>query len=95
MAAKIVSMKRTKEDKRADAGSTAPIEALAPDYPYGLVLNLDKDELDKLGIKKLPKAGSEFLLTAKAKVTRVNQSAVEGEDDQNNVALQITDMGIE
>lgn len=94
MAAKMASMKRSEKDKRKDMGEHASIEAIAPDYPYGLCIHLDKDELDKLGMKELPKVGTEMPVTAVAKVTRVSQSAVEGADEQTSIDLQITDMGL-
>jgi len=93
--AKMVSMKRAADDRRGDSMAGASIEATAPDYPYGLCIHLDKEELDKLGITELPKIGIEMMLEVKAKVTRVSQSAAEGADEQHNVELQITDIGIE
>ena len=94
MAAKLISMKRTPEDKREDAGEAAPMEAMAPDYPWGLCIHLDKDELDKLGMKDLPKIGATMALTAKVTVTRVSQSASSSPEayEQTSVDLQITDM---
>ena len=47
---KPVSMKRTEADKRGDKLEAAPMEATAPDYPWGLCMSLEKRELDKLGI---------------------------------------------
>ena len=92
---KMVSMKRTAQDQRGDKMAGAPIEATAPDYPYGLCIHLDKDELDKLGIKDLPKIGTEMMIEAKVKVTRVSQSAAENSEEYTSVDLQITDIGIE
>jgi hypothetical protein len=92
---KMVSMKRTADDKRGDEMAGPSIEATAPDYPYGLCLRMDKDELDKLGIKDLPKVGTKMMMMAKVKVTRVSQSAAEGADDETNVEYQITDIGLE
>lgn len=95
---KLISLKRTKEDKRGDKMETAPMEAIEPDYPWGACIHLDKDELDKLGMKNLPEIGSEMMLQAKIKVTRVSQSAAakgtEGYDEQISVDFQITDMAI-
>lgn len=91
---KLVSMKRTPEDRRKDAGEAAPIEALAPDYPYGLCIHMDGDELDKVGMKELPAVGTEIPITVRVKVTRVSQSAVEGADEERSIDLQITDMAI-
>lgn len=93
-APKLISMKRSAKDKRKDAGSCAPMEAMAPDYPWGLVIHLDKDEIDKLGMKKLPGISSEFGLHVKVKITRINQSAAENAEDQTSVDLQITDMAV-
>lgn len=95
---KMVSMKRTEADKREDRMETAPAEAMAPDYPWGLCIHLDKDELDKLGVKSLPAVGTEVTITAKAKVTRVQQSASqEGTreaEEYTSVDYQITDLAI-
>ena len=93
--AKLVSMKRSAEDKREDKLEHSPIEAMAPDYPYGLCLHLDKDELDKLGMSKLPAIGTVMTLAGKVKVTRVSQSAVEGSEEYTSVDFQITDLAIE
>ncbi len=96
--AKLVSMKRTAKDKREDKLEQAPVEAMAPDYPWGLCIHLDKDELEKLGIDATKlKVGTEVAIAAKAKVTRVSQSAADGyagSEDQVSVDYQITDLQI-
>lgn len=95
---KMVSMKRSPSDKRGDKMETAPCEAIEPDYPWGLCVHMDKDELDKLGITDLPKIGTEMMIEAKVKVTRISQSAAEsadGSDEYTSVDLQITDIGLE
>lgn len=91
---KMISMKRTPADKRGDKLQTAPAEAMAPDYPWGLCLHMDREELDKLGMKDLPKVGTEMTITAKVKVTRVSQSAVEGANDESSIDMQITDIAL-
>ena len=95
---KMVSMKRSAADKKKDAGENAPMTSIAPDYPYGLCIRLDGDELDKLGMKELPQVGTEIPITVKAKVTRVSQSAADTGnkeyDEMRCVELQITDMAI-
>lgn len=95
-ATKLVSMKRTPADKRGDKMETAPAEAMVPDFPWGLCLHLDKDELEKLGITELPKVGTKITLAAKVTVTRVSQSAStdRGGEDQKSIDLQITDMAL-
>jgi hypothetical protein len=96
---KFISMKRSKEDKRKDMGEPAGIESIAPDYPWGQTINLDTDELEKLGIdKKLPNVGDKLTITAKVVVTTVSQSATtrtSGQhDDSKHVTYQITDIAM-
>lgn len=88
----LVDMKRSASDMESD---TACAPGKPDPYPYGLCLNVDKDELDKLGITSLPEVGEEYQVMAVAKVTRVNASAAEGQDDQMGVSLQITSMALE
>ena len=94
---KMISMKRSKEDKRADKLEHAPMEATAPDYPWGLCLHMDGDEMDKLGIKTMPKVGDEMVIVCKVCVTRTAQSASEytNGEETKSIDLQITDIGWE
>jgi hypothetical protein len=66
------------------------------EYPYGLCVTLEEEELVKLGVQGLPAVGSVMTFTAKAVVVRVSQH----EDDKSEgvercVSLQITDMVID
>lgn len=75
-----------------------PETAIAPreDYPWGLRLHLDAQQLEQLGIKDLPDVGLEVQLVAKAKVTSVNMGASEGTKKvHKSVSLQITDLGLD
>jgi hypothetical protein len=91
---KLVDMARTDADKKASQKRMeAMMESDGPDYPYGLCLDLCKEELDKLGLKDLPEVGDEFHIYAVAKVTRVSQSASESGDDSRGISLQIIEMG--
>ena len=65
-----------------------------PMYSYGLCISLGKEELEKLGIEKLPQAGSEMMLTAKAYVKTVRESQ-EKDGVEQNVELQICAKAIE
>lgn len=91
---KIVSMERTEAEKKAAEARYKDGPATSgPDFPWGLCLNLGKDEIAKLGIDDLPEVGDEFHIYAVAKVTRVSQSASEQGEDSKGVELQITHMG--
>ena len=65
-----------------------------PMYSYGLCISLGKEELEKLNIEKLPEAGSEMMLKAKAYVKTVRESK-EKDGVEQNVELQICAMAIE
>ena len=90
---KIVSMERTAKEKKAAEDRWKAEPSPGPDYPWGLQINLGKEELAKLGIDDLPEVGDEFHIYAVCKVTSVNQSVSEGGDDSKGVGLQITAMG--
>ena len=94
---KMVSMKRTKEDKRADKLEHAPMEAMEPDYPYGLCIHMDGDEMEKLDIEAMPKVGDEMILVCRCKVTRtaMNASEYTSGDETRSIDLQITEIGWE
>jgi hypothetical protein len=87
---KLTSVKRTKDELK-------PVEAPSKaqeSYPYGLELRLEKDVIDKLGIKPLPGVGAVMVLQAKVKVVRVSASE-SGTSNSRSIDLQITSMGLE
>ena len=45
-----------------------------PMYSYGLCISLGREELEKLGIEKLPEAGSEMMIKAITYVKTVRES---------------------
>ena len=65
-----------------------------PMYSYGLCISLGREELEKLGIEKLPEAGSEMMIKAITYVKTVRESK-EKDGVEQNVELQICAMGIE
>lgn len=74
MAAKMVDMKRTE----ADAQSGAMAMPVGPDcgqYPYGLQISLEEDDLAKLGIEDLPAVGTEIKGTFTGTVTATRLGA--------------------
>jgi hypothetical protein len=84
----MISMKK-------EAGREESYESEEPMYSYGLCINLNKDELEKLGITALPKVGSEMMVHAKVYVKSTSAYETQGEGKDMNVSLQITDMAIE
>jgi hypothetical protein len=64
-----------------------------PQYPYGLCIHLEKDQLEKLGIKDLPEVGAKMMLHANAYVKTVSQYNTQEVTDQR-VELQITELEV-
>lgn len=89
---KLVDMAYTKAEMKEERAET--MVGHPEPYPWGLCIRLEKAQLDKLGIKSLPEVGSEMHLVAIAKVTSVNQSARQGQDEESCVGLQITMMQV-
>jgi len=88
----LIDLARTKKELKEEAKETSPGGDPDP-YCWGLNIRLESEELDKLGITKLPEVGSEYHLMVVAKVTSVNQSATM-QDDEQCVGLTITMMQI-
>ncbi len=86
----LVSMKMSAEESK----EYGALEYEAPQYPYGLSIDLDDDALEKLGITALPKVGAEMMVTAKCVVKSVSSNQMQGGDAESRVCLQITDMEI-
>lgn len=65
------------------------------EYPYGLRLSLDKDQLKKLGISvKDYEIGDTVTIEAKAKVESLSSSSGSS-GDYETVCLQITDLSLD
>lgn len=88
---KLTDMKMSKK-KKAET-EAAPSPSSGPDYPYGLVLNLDKDSLKKLGMDEMPDVGEMCMIHARGEITRVSQSAGENGEDKS-VEIQITKLSV-
>lgn len=88
----LTDMKRSKaEAKEASVGPVSPDQE---EYPYGLRLHLNDDELEKLGIDKLPKVGEGGSIEAVFKIVSTHESANEGQKKYRSVELQITHMDL-
>lgn len=61
------------------------------EYGYGLCINLDSDQVEALGITKLPEPGTAMMIRARVVVKRT-MTENEGEGPEHYMSLQITDM---
>jgi hypothetical protein len=86
----MVSMKIAPEEKK-EMIPTAIVDA--PDYPYGLCLQLGDDTFKKLGIEKL-EAGQTLMLNARVEVRQVMDTIDKMHGKHWNAELQITDMAL-
>jgi hypothetical protein len=88
----LTNMKMSKEEAKEQ---TEPTASDAPEYPWGLSINLNDDSLEKLGLlKNLPAIGSKILITALADVSTVSSYKTQAGEDESSVSLQITDMQV-
>ena len=87
-------MKNMKRAKSEVKESAMPAMAEQSEYPYGLCLNIDKEELVKLGFTGLPKIGDTFEMEAKCVVKSVSMSAGD-KHEYASAQFQITDMELE
>lgn len=86
----MISMKLDKKKDEKDM-SIACSEMSKPEYPYGLCIRLEKEQLEKLNMNELPEVGQEMPMKIIAKVSEVSSRQYEKEDHKT-VELQITDI---
>jgi hypothetical protein len=96
--AKFVDMQKTPEQVNEEvSANAAPMTAKAenvPKYPWGLCINLEDDQLDKLGIDGECEVGDQIHLCAMAKVTSCSENETEGKT-RHRIELQITHLAVE
>jgi hypothetical protein len=93
--ATLTSMKNAKS-KRKKGAEVAP-SSHEEEYPYNTRMDLDHDQLEKLGIAELPKVGQGVHIHAKAKVHSVSEESRASEDggkSRRRMGLQITHMRV-
>lgn len=91
---KLVSMKKEgSHDHGCDCCATAPSGCSEPDYPWGLRINLDEDQIAAQGIKQLPASGAQVAIEAIATVVSLGEETRDGKVHRR-LELQITDMGL-
>lgn len=86
----MVSMKQEPEREEMPG----EIEADEPQYPPGMCIHLEVDQLKKLGITALPKVGTEMTIAARVYVKATSAYQTQGEGERMSVDLQITDMEV-
>lgn len=84
-------MKNEKKDEKESTIACSNYEE--PDYPYGLNISLQKEQLEKLDIKELPKVGSKMMMTIAVEVSSIS-SRQHKDEDHKCMDLQITDIEI-
>lgn len=94
MTPKLVDLKYTKAEAKEANDYSTPKDG-GPEYPWGLTIRLEDDELKKLGIEDLPDVGGEFHLQIIAKVQSASMTSMADGKTDRCVNLQITMMGVE
>lgn len=99
MAMKLVSLKLSpKEAKTEGALGAVPAGSSdrGPKYPYDTRVRLGTEELKKLGIDIGDyRAGQKCDITAKAEVIGTSTRQRQGDDDHQELELQLTDIAID
>ncbi len=92
---KLHNMKRTKTEMKSNGGCDAPTCSSSKDpYPYGLEISLEKESIEKLGLDIDDfSIGGKVNIMCIAEITSLSQSASKNNENLN-VRLQITDMGM-
>jgi len=70
------------------------IQDTTPDFPFGLRLHLDKEQMAILGMAELPEVDSKVMIHAKAFVSFVSESKDSEGEVNMHFDLQITDMAL-
>lgn len=87
-------MKSMKMPPQETLDNPVAVPANKEEYPYGLRITLQKEQLAKLGMKEMPKVGDSFVADAKMVVKSV-QVSDGGNGTYKSVDLQITHLGLE
>lgn len=92
---KFIDMKMSASERNGAATISGMAKSPEQQYPWGLQIRLEKAQLEKLGLKRLPSAGDELEIEACCIVTRVYESEGMGEEPDRAITLQITKMMID
>lgn len=84
---------KMKKSETIAYSEVAEKESEGPQYPYGLCIHLEKEQLAALGITDMPEVGAKMMIHANAYVKTVSQYDTQEGKDQR-VELQITEMEV-
>ena len=90
---KITAADRKKREKEMKA--SPQMIGSSDEYPWGFRITLDKDLLKKFPAMADADAGATFNFQGKVRVKEVTATDRDGEDKNQRVELQITDIGFE
>lgn len=88
---KMVSLVLSKKEANTEAPCALPDDQ--PRYPYGTQLFLTEEELKKLGIEEMPSVGTEFPITAVAKVIGTSERETQ-DGSRQTLDLQLVKMAM-
>jgi len=89
----MIDMKLAKE-KAKKMAAPEPV-GKGPRYPYGLELNLEKDQLKKLGLStKGRKVGEKGTIVAEYEISSISERQQQSGEDSQSMSLQITKLKI-
>lgn len=90
----MIDMKVAKKD--AEKETVEVVEHEEPKYPWGLQLNMNNDELEKLGLMDSKiEVGDEMRIEAVCKVMSVSEDETLNEGVRKNIRYQIIKMEVE
>lgn len=93
MADHLVSMKRTKSEKKGRNSDHAVGLGDRDDFPFGLSIDLNDESLKKLGMSKLPQVGDELIVAGIGRVTSVSERS-DSNRKTRNVSIQLEQLDV-
>ena len=93
---KLVSMLLPKKEKPEDddAAPAMSSDYERPDYPYGLRISLDDEQLAALGMQSMPATGAPCSIQAIGTVLSVFEETVDGGKPNRRLEIQITEIAV-
>lgn len=82
------------ERKKMDSPVATSGKKAGKSYGWGTQMNLDHDDLEKLGIAGTHKVGHEVAIHARARVTSASEHDDETGGKRRSMSLQVTHMGV-